>query len=144
MEQLIEQARKLVADLTARIVKAKEHQSKLDKQDNDQGLRQVQLDDITANLLDREANVAFIENISETQRLATQSKAEADLEWTKIRDEWEQIKVRKQSDQAEAASARNEIQEKRELYDRGAKENAITAAKLNEKLKKFNEATGRV
>lgn len=144
MEKLLEQAKTLVTGLSVKDKDADERRINLDKREVRLDERKVELDNVQADLLQREINIKPIEDISKTQRETVQSKAEADLEWTKIRSEWDAIEVRKKSDQAEAAAARNDIKDKRELYDRGAKENAVTAAKLDEKVKKFNEATGRI
>jgi chromosome segregation ATPase len=144
MEKLLEQAQSLVRGLAEEkeqsaklIADLKTKEIRLDE-------RKIELDSFQAELIQREADIKPIEDIAKTQREATQSKAEADVEWSKIRAEWDKLDKQKAKANEEIRIGKSEIAEKKALYDRGALENKKAKEVLDEKAKKFNEATGRV
>ena len=139
MEKLLEQAQALVASLREKNRLADEQIANNEKQQIRLDESKVELDNFQAELLQREANVKPIENIGETQRLATESKAQADLEWHKIRGEWEKLDQEKSKDVEEIRIGKAEIADKKALYDRGAKELQEDRKKLDARVKKFQE-----
>ena len=144
MEKLLEQAKALVDGLSAKTQQADEHLESLNKQQVNQDARTEELNNFQAELLQREANIKPIEDISKTQREAAQSKAEADLEWSKIRGEWDKLDAAKAKHHEECRIEKEAIEGQKVLYNRGAEENKKAADALAEKLKKFKEATGSV
>ena len=141
MEKLLEQAQLLVANLNKAIAEVESERAALKKQGDAQAAVQVTLDNFQADLLQREANIVPIENIGAAQAAAAQSKAEADLEWTKIRAEWDKLDHEKARFVEERRLGRLEIADKKELYDRGAQENKDAKAKLDERAAKLKAAT---
>lgn len=141
MQDLLDKAQGLVSALQVKIRENDDLKKDLNRQQASNDAIKTTLDNFQAELLDRDSKIKPIENLGEAQRKATESQANADLEWTKIRGEWDALKTRKQSDQIEFVAERNDLQQKRELYDRGATENAITKKKLDDKLKKLKEAS---
>lgn len=139
MEKLLEQATALVESLIEKNTQVDELAIELGKRQGRQDARQVELDNFQVELLQRENNVKPIENISETQRLATQSKAEADLEWAKIRGEWDKLDQRKAQAAEEIRIGKADIEDKKALYNRGAEENKVAKEKLDKKLKAIQE-----
>lgn len=97
------------------------------------------LDSFAKELEEREKAVKDIENAVDLFNQAKSAKAEADLQSAKISQEWEELKVAKAKHASECQAERNDIEQKRELYNRGAEENKITKEKLDEKLKKLKE-----
>ena len=142
MEKLLEQAQALVTELRNKIRHYNDKEASLIKEQAANDSIKATLDNFQNELLERESKVTPIENIQEVQEATADLKANAELEWSKIRAEWDSVKTRKQSDQSEAAAERNKNEQAKELYERGAKENAITKSKLDERLKKFDEARG--
>jgi hypothetical protein len=141
MEQLLAQAQQLVADLRAKLKDVNDQKAKLDKKANEQITVQATLDQFQAELLEREAHVKTIENAEKIIDEANKQKAIVDLDRNGIDDRLEALKAEEQRVKSELAAERAELQQKRELYERGAKENAITKQKLDEKLKKLKEVT---
>jgi len=140
MEKLLEQAQALVVELRTKIRHYNDREAILTKEQAANDSIKATLDNFQVELLEREAKITPIENIQEAKEKTAELKANAELEWSKIRAEWDAIKTRKQSDQAEAMAVRNKNEQDKELYERGAKENAITKAKLDEKLDKLKQA----
>jgi len=142
MEKLLKQAQALVADLAQANQDCGKLKVELDARAIRLDERKVELDGVQADLLQREANVTPIENIGATQREAAQSKAEADLEWAKIRGEWEKLDQNKAKFAEEMRIGREQIGEKKALYERGAAENKEAKDKLDKRIKAFDEARG--
>lgn len=142
MKELLEKVQVLFDSLVAKNQQADEHQVVLDKRQVNQDARGEELNNFQAELLQREADIKPIEDIGKTQREATQSKAEADLEWSKIRGEWDKIDAAKAKYHEECRIEKEAIEGQKVLYNRGAEENKKAKEVLDEKLKKFKEATG--
>jgi len=140
MEKLLEQAQALVVSLAEKVKLASEQILNNDKTQIRLDDLKVELDNFQADLLQREVNVKPIENIGEMQRLAVQSKAEAELEWSKIRGEWQKLDQEKAKDAEERRIGKAEIADKKALYDRGAVELQKDRKKLEARIKKFQEA----
>jgi len=140
MEKLLEQAQQLVTNLRNTIRHYNDKEAILIKEQAANDSIKVTLDNFQSELLERESKITPIENIEETRLKVTESKANADLEWSKIRAEWDAIDTRKKSDQAEIASDREENKQQKELYVRGAKENAKAKDVLEKKLKAIQQA----
>jgi len=140
MEKLLEQAQQLVANLRAAIHQYNDKEATLVKEQAANDSIKLTLDNFQSELLEREAKITPVENIEETQRQTAELKANADVEWSKIRAEWDAIDTRKKSDQAEIASDREENKQQKELYERGAKENAKAKDILEKKLKAIQQA----
>ena len=142
MEKLLEQAQALVSELRGRIRNYNDKEAILNKEQAANDSVKVTLDNFQSELLERESKITPIENIEETRLQVNELKANADVEWSKIRAEWDAIDTRKKSDQSEIVSGRNDIKEQKELYERGAMENKEKKDKLDERIKKFDEARG--
>jgi hypothetical protein len=140
MEKLLEQAQKLVADLAEAKANVGKQKVDLDAREIRLDERGVELNDFQAELLQREASITPIENVSEAQRVAAQSKAEADLEWAKIRGDWEKLDQAKAKFNEEMRIGKSQISEQKELYERGARENAKAKDVLEKKLKAIQQA----
>ena len=141
MEKLLEQAQALVASLNEKNKQADGIAVELKAREGRLDARQVELDNFQADLLQRESNIKPIENISETFRQATESKAQSDLEWHKLRGEKEAFEQKKAKHYEENRIEQSAIKNSKELYERGAKENAEFKAKLDEKAKQIKAAT---
>lgn len=144
MEKLLEQAKQLVADLQIAKTEAAAFKTDLDNKANAQVATQATLDQFQAELIEREVKVKPVENAQRLIEEADKAKAAADLEWVTINSEWDKLSDAK-ADQAKKAQTENaQIAEQKVLYDRGAKENAEAKAKLDSRLKKFEEAKAGV
>jgi hypothetical protein len=141
MEKLLEQAQKLVADLNAKLAEVANQKAVLDKQAESQAVVSENLRVKQAELAERESAIQPIENAQKIIEDAQTIKAEADLQASKVAGEWGALKAAKHKHDVECQAERTEINEQRELYNRGAKENAITKQKLDDKLAKFREAS---
>ena len=144
MEKLLEQAQALVKSLMEKIKQSDEHIANLAKQQICQDEKQFELDNVQEDLLQREVKIKPIENISETQRNADESKAQAELEWSKIRGEWDKLDDEKAKFVEECRITREDIKDKKDLYDRGAEENKKTKEQLDERAKKIKDVTAGV
>ena len=140
MEKLLEQAQELLATLRNSIRHYNDKEAILIKEQAANDSIKVTLDNFQNELLERESKITPIENIEETRLQANELKANAELEWSKIRAEWDAIDTRKKSDQAEIASDREEVKGQKELYERGSKENAKRKDVLEKKLKALQQA----
>lgn len=139
MKELLEKAIDLNYALTVATQDARDAKAEANKLAVSNRKYKESLDDISATLKEREESVSYVIDAVALNEDAKKSKAEADLEWNKIRSEWDKIKTRKQSDHAECAAERNKIESEREKYNRGAEENRITREKLDKKLKAIQE-----
>ncbi len=140
MEKLLEQAQELLATLRNSIRHYNDKEAILIKEQAANDSIKVTLDNFQSELLERESKITPIENIEETRLQVNELKVNADLEWSKIRAEWDAIDTRKKSDQAEIASDREEVKGQKELYERGSKENAKRKDVLEKKLKALQQA----
>ena len=140
MEKLLEQAQELVTSLRNAIRHYNDKEAILIKEQAANDSIKVTLDNFQSELLERESKVTPIENIEETRLKVNELKTNADLEWSKIRAEWNDIDTRKKSDQAEIASAREGVKGQKELYERGARENVKAKDVLEKKLKAIQQA----
>ena len=142
MEKLLEQAQKLVADLQSSKIDVANQKAVLDKQATSQGIVQNTLDEFQVEMLKRESAIKPIENAQEIIDKAASVKAEADLQASKVAGEWGALKTAKDNFKIERAAGKKEIEDKKALYDRGAQENKEAKDKLDERIKKFDEARG--
>ena len=140
MQKLLEQAQTLVADLQSAKIEVANQKAVLDKQRDSQVIVQKNLDDFQIEILQRENNIIPIENAQKTIDSAEAIKAEADLQASKVAGEWGALKAAKQKHESECQAELNKIEDDKELYARGAKENAIVREKLDARLKKLAEA----
>ena len=140
MEKLLEQAQALVGELRNKIRHYNDREAILIKEQASNDSIKVTLDNFQYELLERESKITPIENIQEVQAQTTELKANADIEWSKIRAEWNDLATRKKSDQAEIVAARTDVEGQKELYERGAKENAKNKDILQKKLKALQQA----
>jgi hypothetical protein len=141
MEELLEQARTLVADLRKARVGVANQKAVLDKQADSQAIVQKNLLELKEKLEKRELAIQPIENAQKIIDNANRIKAEVDLEKSKVSGEWGALKTAQKNFKIEKEAGLKEVSEKKELYDRGAKENKLTKDKLDAKLKKIKEAS---
>jgi hypothetical protein len=113
----------------------------LDKQADSQMVVGENLKKVQAELLSRESAIKPIENAQKVIDNANRIKAEVDLEKSKVAGEWGALKTAQANFKIEKEAGLKDIKDKKELYDRGAKENKIAKDKLDGKLKKIKEAS---
>jgi hypothetical protein len=113
----------------------------LDKQADSQAIVQKNLLELKEKLEKRELAIQPIENAQKIIDNANRIKAEVDLEKSKVAGEWGALKTAQANFKIEKEAGLKEVSEKKELYDRGAKENKLTKDKLDAKLKKIKEAS---
>ena len=142
MEALLNTAQQLNKDLQLAVKEARDAKAEANTLSAAARTQKDSLDLLSRDLIQREQAVSAIEDSIALLNNAKQAISEAELEWNKIRAEWDKVKTRKQSDQAECQANMNKIEEQRELYERGAKENAIARKKLDERIKKMQELKG--
>jgi hypothetical protein len=135
LKQLVEQAQGLVDGLLQKGKEIDAFALELGKKEDALTARKVELDNLQAELLQREKNVQPYENVGEALAAAQKAQAEAELELSKARGEREKAEEASKALKIEMDAARSQLAEQKALYERGAKENLKKQEQLDKKLK---------
>jgi len=144
MEKIIKQVDSLVESLVARIKVSDDHQAKLNEQQDKLDFAKYELDEVKANLLQREKTLKPIEDIEKVRKEIFALKAEAQLEVSKLRGDREAFEKEKKNHGIENASNKKILEDKISLYNRGAEENKKAKEKLKDKLKTLQDVRAGV